>query len=143
MCSSDLLAKLEGAISKQKTIVFSYFAISRGAESTRTVDPYGLYFADSNWHLVGYDHAREAMRNFRISRIRGDIRFHTRKERDFRRPADFDPAAYRDRAPWALEEPVGEATLYVAPSAAWLVDRLFNRHGEVATHDDQIGRAHV
>ena len=131
------LAKLEGAISKQKTIVFPYYAISRGEEKTRTVDPYGLYFADSNWHLVGYDHSRQAIRNFRVSRIRGDMRFHTRKERDFRRPADFDPAAYRDRAPWALEEPVGEATLYIAPTAAWLVDRLFNRHGEVTTHEDR------
>jgi proteasome accessory factor BC len=131
------LAKLEGAISKQKTIVFPYFAISTGQEKTRTVDPYGLYFSDSNWYLVGHDHTRDAIRSFRVSRIRGDMRFHTRKERDFRRPAEFDPAAYRDRAPWALDEPVGEAALYVAPSAAWLVDRLFNRHGEVTTHEDR------
>ena len=131
------LAKLEGAISKQKTIVFSYFAISTGQEKSRTVDPYGLHFSDSNWYLVGHDHDRDAIRNFRVSRIRGDMRFHTRKERDFRRPADFDPATYRDRAPWALDEPVGEATLYVAPSAAWLVDRLFNKHGEVTTHEDR------
>ena len=131
------LAKLEGAISKQKTIVFPYFAISRGEEKTRTVDPYGLYFSDSNWYLVGHDHTRDAIRSFRVSRIRGDMRFHTRKERDFRRPAEFDPATYRDRAVWALDEPVGEASLYVAPSAAWLVDRLFNTHGEVTTHEDR------
>jgi proteasome accessory factor C len=131
------LAKLEGAISKQKTIVFPYYAISTGKEATRTVDPYGLYYADSNWYLVGHDHGRDAIRNFRVSRIRGEMRFHTRKERDFRRPAEFDPAEYRDRAPWLLDAPVGEAELYVAPSAAWLVDRLFNRHGEVVTHDDR------
>lgn len=131
------LAKLEGAISKQKTIVFSYYAISRDEEKTRTVDPYGLYFSESNWYLVGHDHDRDGIRNFRVSRIRGDMRFHTRKERDFRRPADFDPATYRDRAPWALDEPVGEATLHVEPSAAWLVDRLYNKHGEVTTHEDR------
>ncbi len=131
------LAKLEGAISKQKTIVFSYYAISRDQERSRTVDPYGLYFSESNWYLVGFDHDREDIRNFRVSRIRGDMRFHTRKERDFRRPADFDPATYRDRAPWALDAPVGEATLTVAPSAAWLVDRLYNKHGEVTTHEDR------
>jgi proteasome accessory factor C len=131
------LAKLEGAISKQKTIVFPYFAISTGKERTRTVDPYGLYFSESHWYLVGHDHDRDAIRNFRVSRIRGDMRFHTRKERDFRRPAEFDPADYRDRAPWALDEPVGEAVLHVTPSAAWLIDRLYNRHGEVTTHEDR------
>jgi len=131
------LAKLEGAISKQKTIVFSYFAISRGEERLRTVDPYGLYYAESHWYLIGHDHDRDDIRNFRVSRIRGDMRFHTRKERDFRRPADFDPATYRDRAPWALDAATGEATLYVAPSAAWLIDRLFNKHGEVTTHEDR------
>ena len=131
------LAKLEGAISKQKTIVFPYFAISRGQERTRRVDPYGLYFAESHWYLVGYDHERDDIRNFRVSRVRGDMRFHTRKERDFRRPTDFDPATYRDRAPWALSEPIGEATLHIAPSAAWLVDRLFNKHGEVTTNEDR------
>ncbi len=131
------LAKLEGAISKQKTIVFSYFAISTGEELSRTVDPYGLYFADSHWYLVGHDHVRDAIRSYRVSRIRGDMRFHTRKERDFRRPGDFDPATYRDRSPWAYGEPIGEATLHVAPSAAWLVERLFNRHGEVTTNEDR------
>ena len=131
------LAKLEGAISKQKTIVFPYYAISTGKEESRVVDPYGLYFAESNWYLVGHDHKRDAIRNFRVSRIRGEIRFHTRKERDFRRPADFDPAAYRDRAPWALGETVGRATLHIAPSAAWFVDRLYAAHGELVTHEDR------
>ena len=43
------------------------------------------------------------MRTFRVSRIRGDIRFATRRERDFRLPADFDvdrlprPPAVADR----------------------------------------------
>ena len=37
------------------------------------------------------------IRTFRVSRIRGDIRFATRRERDFRLPADFDVDAHRDR----------------------------------------------
>ena len=43
------------------------------------------------------------MRTFRVSRIRGDIRFATRRERDFRLPPEFDvdalprPAAVADR----------------------------------------------
>src|SRR5688572_6757208 len=36
------LGKLEGAISKQRTIKFPYYSISRNRESERTVNPYGL-----------------------------------------------------------------------------------------------------
>src|SRR6266542_11455 len=36
------LGKLEGAISKQRTIKFPYFSISRNRQTERTVNPYGL-----------------------------------------------------------------------------------------------------
>jgi proteasome accessory factor C len=134
------LAKLEGAISKQRTIVFPYYAMSRDEEAVRTVDPFSLYFRNSQWYLVGRDHDRQAIRVYRISRIRGDLRFATRRERDFRVPADFDAAAYRDRATWQLGDIVGEATLHVAPSAAWLVDRLFGAFGTVDVADDRSAR---
>ncbi len=134
------LAKLEGAISKQRTVVFPYFAMSRGEESTRKIDPYALYFQDSHWYVVGKDHDRGDIRVFRVSRIRGDIRFATRKERDFRAPEEFDVASYRDRAPWQLGEVRGEADLHVAPSAAWLVERLVGAHGQVEVLDDRSAR---
>jgi proteasome accessory factor C len=134
------LAKLENAISKQKTIVFPYFAMSRREEATRTVDPYSLYFSESQWYLVGRDHDRDDTRVFRLSRLRGDIRFATRRERDFRIPEDFDPATYRDRAMWQLGEPVGEAVLHVEPSAAWLVERLWGGRGQIELDADRSAR---
>jgi proteasome accessory factor BC len=134
------LAKLETAISKQRTIVFPYFAMSRGEESVRTVDPYSLYFQASQWYLVGRDHDRGAMRVYRVSRFRGDIRFATRRERDFKYPEGFDPAAYRDRAPWQLGDATGEAVLQLAPSAAWLVDRLYGKHGVIESAADRGAR---
>jgi predicted DNA-binding transcriptional regulator YafY len=134
------LAKLETAISKQRTIVFPYFAMSRAEESTRTVDPYSLYFQGSQWYLVGRDRDREDIRVFRVSRFRGDIRFATRRERDFKFPEGFDPGAYRDRAPWQLGEGIGTATLDVAPSAAWLVERLWGRHGAIEVAADRSAR---
>ncbi len=134
------LAKLETAISKQRTIVFRYFAMNRGAEATRTVDPYSLYFQGGQWYVVGRDHDRDDMRVFRVSRIRGDLRFATRRERDFKFPEGFDPGTYRDRAPWQLGEAQGEAVLDITPSAAWLVERLFGRHGTVEIRDDRGAR---
>ena len=114
--------------------------MSTQSEATRTVDPYSLYFAESQWYLVGRDHDRDDLRVFRVSRIRGDIRFATRRERDFRIPEDFDPATFRDRADWQLGERVGEAVLHVAPSAAWRVERLWGARGRIETQPDRSAR---
>ena len=96
------LQKLETAISKQRTVVFRYWAISSDEEATRTVDPYSLYLMSGHWYVIGRDHDRDDVRTFRLDRVRGDVRFATRRERDFRVPAEFDPSAYRNRAPWQL-----------------------------------------
>ena len=130
------LAKLEGAISKQRTVVFPYFTMSREAEGTKTIDPYSLFFERSQWYLVGRDHDHDDVRVFRVSRIRGDIRFATRRERDFRVPPDFGPEQFRDRVPWKFADPVGEAVLHVAPEAAWLVERLWGAHGTLTVDDE-------
>src|SRR5919199_1855620 len=94
------LAKLEGAISKQRTVKFRYWSISRDEERERTLNPYGLYQDKDSWYVVGHDLDADAERTFRVSRIRGDIRFATRRERDFRTPTDFDVERFRRRPPW-------------------------------------------
>ena len=96
------LGKLESAISKQRTVRFDYWSISRDELFERSVNPYGLLSDNGLWYVIGYDLERQAMRTFRLSRIRSDIRFATRKERDFRIPSDFDIDKYRGRAPGRL-----------------------------------------
>src|SRR3954447_25706595 len=49
------LAKLEGAISKQRTVKFDYWSISRDEESERTVNPYALLTDFGVWYVVGAD----------------------------------------------------------------------------------------
>ena len=106
-------AKLEGAISKQRTVKFPYWSISRDEERERTVNPYALFQDAGAWYVVGEDLDASDERTFRVSRIRGEIRFATRRERDFRLPADFDVDSYRGRPPWQIGEPVGEARIEV------------------------------
>src|SRR6476646_5488558 len=107
------LAKLEQAISKQRTIRFTYWTARSNATAERTINPYGLFELHGVWYVVGDDCSQEgpeARKTFRISRMRGEIKFATRRERDFRIPADFNVTAYRDRKPWQLErEPAGVA----------------------------------
>jgi proteasome accessory factor BC len=125
------LAKLETAISKQRTVKFSYRAMMSGKESERTLNPYGLLHDRGVWYVVGADLDRDAIRTFRVSRIRGDIRFATRRERDFRVPQDFDIDAFRGRASWQFGELVGKARIEVRPETAWWVERAFGPSGRL------------
>ena len=75
--------------------------------------------------MIGRDLDDERRQNFRVSRIRSDIRFATRRERDFRLPEDFDIEEYRGRAEWQFGDVVGEARIEVAPDTAWWVERVY------------------
>jgi predicted DNA-binding transcriptional regulator YafY len=125
------LAKLESAISKQRTIKFGYHAIARDEERERTIDPFALLVDGGRWYVIGRDHDRDDIRTFRVSRIRGDIRLATRRERDFRLPEDFDVESYRGRANWQIGDISGEAQIEVAGDTAWWVERVFGRAGKV------------
>ena len=125
------LGKLEGAISKQRTIKFPYYSISRNRQTERTVNPYGLLSDNGSWYVIGQDLDRKDIRTFRVSRIRGDIRFATRRERDFRIPADFDIDVHRGRPPWQIGDLVGEARIELAGDTAWWVERAYGSAGQL------------
>ncbi len=119
------LGKLEGAISKQRTVKFRYWSIYRDEEEERTLNPFALLPENGSWYVIGHDLERDDIRTFRVSRIRSDIRFATRRERDFRLPPEFDVENYRGRAEWQFGDIVGEARIEVAPDTAWWVERAF------------------
>jgi proteasome accessory factor BC len=125
------LAKLEGAISKQRTVKFDYWTASRDVESERALNPYALLPDNGVWYVVGHDLDRDEIRTFRVSRIRGEIRFATRRERDFRIPADFDIEQFRGRPPWQIGEIVGEARIEVPGDTAWWVQRAYGNAGRL------------
>jgi proteasome accessory factor C len=125
------LAKLEGAISKQRTIKFDYWSISRDELSDRTLNPYALLPDNGVWYVVGHDLDRDEIRTFRVSRIRGEIKFATRRERDFRIPADFDIEQFRGRPPWQIGEIAGEARIEVRGDTAWWVQRTYGATGHL------------
>jgi proteasome accessory factor BC len=128
---SGRLAKLESAISKQRTIKFDYWTISRDETAERTLNPYALLNDNGAWYVVGQDLDRDDIRTFRVSRIRRDIRFATRRERDFKIPAEFDIARYHARPPWQVGDIRGEARIEVAGDTAWWVERVYGDSGRV------------
>ena len=92
---SQRLAKIETAIFRRKTIVFDYYTMERDEVGARRVDPYQLLYQGGQFYVVGRSHERDAIRVFRLSRIRGKVGYATKAEHDFQRPADFDPRALR------------------------------------------------
>ena len=125
------LSKLETAISKQRTLRFDYWGIARNEVRARTIDPYALLPHEGSWYVIGRDHGSEEIRTFRVSRIRGEIRFATRRERDFRLPAEFNAQDHRPPPAWQMGEIVGEARIALAGDTAWWVERTHRRSGRM------------
>jgi predicted DNA-binding transcriptional regulator YafY len=128
---SARLAKVETAIFRQKTITFDYYTMERDEVGARRVDPYHLLFQGGEFYLLGHAHEREAIRVFRLSRIRGKVAYATKAEHDFRRPTDFDPRAYANRAEWQLGEGGAVAEILLSERIAWQIERHFGRYGEI------------
>jgi proteasome accessory factor BC len=125
------LSKLESAISKQRTVRFGYWSPRRTRPGERVVNPYALRLDDGNWYVIGHDLERDTVRTFKVSRIRGDIRFATRRERDFRVPPDFDVERHRVARPWQIGETLGTARIAVSDDTAWWVERTLSDAGSV------------
>jgi proteasome accessory factor BC len=125
------LSKIESAISKQRTVRFGYWSPRRARPAERVVNPYALRLDDGNWYVVGHDVDRDTVRTFKVSRIRGDIRFATRRERDFRVPPDFDVEQHRIPRPWQIGDLVGTARIAVSGDTAWWIERTLADAGTV------------
>ncbi|MBA2376902.1 MAG: WYL domain-containing protein [Actinomycetota bacterium] len=130
------VAVLERAISRRKRVRFDYFSISRDETSTREVEPHSLSLVDGVWYVSGWDTNREAVRQFRMSRVRGLIKNATRKERgDFEPPEDSSRHS-EPRAPWQLEEP--EKTAHIKVSEETLDAAMHAYPGVVEKDGDDL-----
>ena len=78
--------ELSEATARQRRVKMTYYVASRDEETVREVDPLGLVYYADHWNLIGYDHLRATVRNFRLDQIR---RLRTRFD-TFEPPAGFD-----------------------------------------------------
>jgi proteasome accessory factor C len=113
--------------------------MERDVVESRRVDPYHLLFQGGEFYLLGHAHEREAIRVFRLSRIRGKVAYATKAEHDFKRPADFDPRAYANRAEWQLGEGGGVAEILLSERIAWQIERHCGRYGEIRAAEGAQG----
>jgi proteasome accessory factor B len=94
------LATLFEAFRRRAPVTFEY----RGER--RTVEPWGLTSKRGHWYVVGFDHARGAVRSFRADRVGPDIAMGD--DGAFDAPADFRPDDHVEDRAWMFgdTEPV-------------------------------------
>lgn len=105
--------RVSDALARRKTVTFGYFSMERGEQSSRVVEPYGLFFTSSHWYLAGRDVERNALRNFRLSRV-SNVVVNTKKSQssDYDIPREFSLRDHaQSREPWEIGD--GDATAAV------------------------------
>ena len=128
---SQRLSKIETAISRRKTIEFTYYTMERDDTEKRKVDPFHLVFRGGQFYLIGHSHERDAVRVFRLSRIQGKVGYASKAEHDFSPPEEFDRRDYGQRADWQLGEIRGTAAVFVRDRISWLIERDFGAYGRL------------
>jgi len=96
------LRELTSAVLNRRTVRFCYRGLGSDRTSRRTVEPYGIGYADGHWYVVGRDRTRKAIRSFRVDRIRGEVkRVHPDSMRqEYRVPPGFRVQDYVGVPAW-------------------------------------------
>lgn len=107
---ATLFDELGAAVLTRKSVRFTYHAMGKDEVTPRAVDPYGLSFTNGRWYLIGRDHAADAVRQFRLRRLR-DLTVQARAPGtpDFELPEGFSLWEHtRSRESWDLGDAEAE-----------------------------------
>lgn len=107
-----VLEDLRSAMRAQKQISMLYQGVANSTPTSRRMDPYALVFQSGWWYLVGYCHLRNALRTFRVDRIRKFKHI----DQPFQIPEDFNIHTYLEKE--FKDQPVIRARLRFMPEAA-------------------------
>jgi len=67
--NKDHIQPLLNGIAQRKVITIDYFANHSQERTKRDIEPIGIFFKDSYWHLIAFCRMRNDYRDFRIDRI--------------------------------------------------------------------------
>ncbi|MEX2394504.1 MAG: WYL domain-containing protein [Actinomycetota bacterium] len=115
---------LEG-VAQRRRIRFRYRAANQSKDTERTVDPYALVHRQGSWHVVGHDHLRGSVRNFKLPRMTSKVTFVSRSPGpDFDIPEGFsaDQGA-QITEPWAGDEDDVKVQVAFSPRIAWWIEQ--------------------
>lgn len=127
---------LHDALSRRRRVRMVYAGPSSREE--RLVDPYGLYYRQGVWYLVGYCHLRESERTFHVGRIKElKLAEGPRRGGHFELPASFNLDDHIRRRPWEYprEAPV-EVTVRLASRLVPAVPEIFGGRARVESGEE-------
>ena len=112
---ADVVATVSRAIAQEKLLEMEYYKENEDVFSERLVEPYALINGREGWYVVTYDPDREAVRHFRLDRIK-----HAKiARRGFKRRPDVDALADVEGWPRTGEVPASRtARVWIAPERA-------------------------
>jgi proteasome accessory factor C len=112
---SEIAATVSRAIAARRLLSFEYYKENEDEFSTRLVEPYALINGREGWYVTSFDPARDAVRHFRLDRIKSAAV----TAETFEPRSEVDPAADVDGWPRTGEVPSSRrAQVWVSPERA-------------------------
>jgi proteasome accessory factor B len=133
---SAFLERLYDSVVQKSRVVMVYAGSSTRVE--REVDPYGLYYRQGSWYLVGYCHHRGGERTFHVGRIKElSQATGSRRGGHFELPETFDLEVHIRRRPWEYprETPI-EVKLRLATRLVPAVPEIFGGRARIVMRDE-------
>jgi proteasome accessory factor B len=131
------LQVLHDAVARRRRVRITYRA-KKGETTERQVDPYGLFYRQGIWYLVGFCHLRQAERTFHLGRCDSvELVSSERHTPEFEVPESFDLSTYVQRRPWELPgDPPCEVVVRVAERLVPAIPEMFGRRVDVEHRED-------
>jgi len=129
-------SQLVEACRNSQQVKIHYYTASRNASSDRVIDPYLLHiYRGTNPYLIGFCHQRQAIRWFRVDRIR-ELQLLNRK---FVRDPSFNAKEHLEKifqSEVGIGNPVPIAIWFDAPTAPYVRERRWHPTQEIEEHSD-------
>jgi predicted DNA-binding transcriptional regulator YafY len=120
-------------ILEQRLLEMVYFAMSRQAETRRTVAPYQLWYFDGTLYLIGFCRLRGEVRLFAVERIR-DLRL---SGETFEAPEDFEADRFMRPSFGAFRgDPVKVRIRFDAACAGYIRERIWHATQQITSQAD-------
>ena len=127
---------LFAGVRDRRAVKCRYYAIGRDQEESRVIEPYGMMLSWGSWYCVGRSRERDAMRVFRVDRMR-EAEPVAGEKGSFRVPKAFTIEQYLKRAPWELTDakPVTVRVAVAFPQSRWVIGEGLGKVVKAVTDD--------
>ena len=125
---------IEEAMNRKEKIWIVYKAMKDEEESTRCIEPYGLFTCEGMWYVIGFCHLRREIRTFALD----CIRYFKITNKPYTIPADFNIADYF-KSGWHMiryGEPVEVVLKFSERYARWISRRKWHPTQVIEEQED-------